>query len=1060
MPYVNVIKNTKDMFGDNCAPCNAVNSVEKLGESWVEPGDSFYVQTIPSRDAYNSGGANLPNGFRTKTITVKNLRTGVSTQYSEAGLGTGTGGIAGVEIPNIQDDLEVTVEFGAGPHTAYNIDTTGGSGLGGDISVDPTPMYPGSEDYLQGQRVVIRAVPDDDYELDTLTVNGEEVEGDTVVYDALTEDLDVTATFKSVHCTENIILIKRGNTAGLANARLWGGELGVDFTKRELRVGMNEEAAELFENCMLINMGMSNATTGILPITPTVKNQLMVWADSFGGYAKAAGYDAFLEGNLLIKRPFKTGRGEYILKTHASFDTLTYGGILDIDTKWNPDNYWNACEQNATLHPRIGFAANVIKNVKVDEFGGGMFIYGCCASNGFSRVSLVVKPIGGLEIAEAMTIRADAIARFPYGIVPNSINIPGGETYNIGGSPHTHDGRYPRMYTETIDAQTRRLTNLSPPVAGSDAVTLDTLAAAVAGMIWKCSVLDVTNTPPVTPSSGDIYLVGTAGTGAFEGHNNAIATYTTEWAFESPVTGWLVACVADNHSYTYNGTTWVKLPSVVNHSALAGLANDDHLQYIHLANAREISAQHTFTNVGSPFLVASQVLVPNLNAQLLNGHPSSDFALAGHGHNWVELAGFKITNPQDGDGIFYEAEESAFVNKQVYIGPIYVRPEHIFADTTARDAHFATEGNPILQQDTFIIVGSVYQQWDGSAWIDITSVVRGPQGEKGDAGTNGQDGVDGEDGLVGPAGPMGPEGPPGAPGTQINLLGSVATVGDLPVSATLNDGYLCAADQNCYVWFGTSWVNCGHIVGPRGLQGVEGPQGPQGPTGLRGLRGEKGDTGAVGPQGPMGPRGPAGTSDGSWQESVEATLNAPPVNYDFNDRFLVGASPTGVWADQENKIATWIDNGTGGEWEFDVPPEGAMLYDQTAGIRYAKTGGVWVPWVIPEAGESWSQLVSSRTIEADKCYISNGESRLVLSLPTTCAMGDKFRVVGKGVGGWKIGQNANQQIFFLDRETRKGVDGYIQSSHYRDCVEILCITANLEFQVISAVGTIEMNVVI
>lgn len=66
------------------------------------------------------------------------------------------------------------------------------------------------------------------------------------------------------------------------------------------------------------------------------------------------------------------------------------------------------------------------------------------------------------------------------------------------------------------------------------------------------------------------------------------------------------------------------------HAALAGLGSDDHAQYVHISNARTISAQHTF-NPGSalpPFILhanAQGQLVTGFNADQLDGYHATTF---------------------------------------------------------------------------------------------------------------------------------------------------------------------------------------------------------------------------------------------------------------------------------------------------------------------------------------------------------------------------------------------------------------------------------------------------
>lgn len=73
------------------------------------------------------------------------------------------------------------------------------------------------------------------------------------------------------------------------------------------------------------------------------------------------------------------------------------------------------------------------------------------------------------------------------------------------------------------------------------------------------------------------------------------------------------------------------------HGLLAGLADDDHPQYVHISVSRDIAAQPTFnpTSAGPPFYIgvnATGVLVSGLNADLLDGYEAAAFASVSHTH--------------------------------------------------------------------------------------------------------------------------------------------------------------------------------------------------------------------------------------------------------------------------------------------------------------------------------------------------------------------------------------------------------------------------------------------
>ena len=106
-------------------------------------------------------------------------------------------------------------------------------------------------------------------------------------------------------------------------------------------------------------------------------------------------------------------------------------------------------------------------------------------------------------------------------------------------------------------------------------------------------------------------------------------------------------------------------------------------------------------------------------------------------------------------------------------------------------------------------------------------------------------------------------------------------------------------------------------------------------------------------------------------------------------------------------------------------------------------------------GFTWNEETgTSVTMVAGNGYITNNAGMVTCTLPATAAVGTSFRVVGKGNGLWTVAQNASQQIYFAGDATTIGVGGYLEAVLDSDCVEILCITANTEFQILSSMGNI------
>jgi hypothetical protein len=75
-------------------------------------------------------------------------------------------------------------------------------------------------------------------------------------------------------------------------------------------------------------------------------------------------------------------------------------------------------------------------------------------------------------------------------------------------------------------------------------------------------------------------------------------------------------------------------------------------------------------------------------------------------------------------------------------------------------------------------------------------------------------------------------------GAGLEIVGTVATTGELPASGTTGDAYLVAGDL--HVWTGSAWTDAGPVKGPKGDTGDTGATGPPGPQGLQGTPGVAG----------------------------------------------------------------------------------------------------------------------------------------------------------------------------------------------------------------------------
>jgi len=109
--------------------------------------------------------------------------------------------------------------------------------------------------------------------------------------------------------------------------------------------------------------------------------------------------------------------------------------------------------------------------------------------------------------------------------------------------------------------------------------------------------------------------------------------------------------------------------------------------------------------------------------------------------------------------------------------------------------------------------------------------------------------------------------------------------------------------------------------------------------------------------------------------------------------------------------------------------------------------------------ELWITVIStSQAMVANTGYITDTAILCTLTLPLTSQVGSLFKVQGKGIGGWRVAQNAGQQIIFDTISTTPGITGYIESTTQYGNLSLLCTVANTEFIVnVGPVGNPNLN---
>lgn len=104
---------------------------------------------------------------------------------------------------------------------------------------------------------------------------------------------------------------------------------------------------------------------------------------------------------------------------------------------------------------------------------------------------------------------------------------------------------------------------------------------------------------------------------------------------------------------------------------------------------------------------------------------------------------------------------------------------------------------------------------------------------------------------------------------------------------------------------------------------------------------------------------------------------------------------------------------------------------------------------------TWNTIsATSANMSVGNGYIANNGSRVTLTLPATASVGSNIRVAGKGTGGWSVHQNSGQTIHFGAVNTTTGTSGSLSSNLQYDTVNLLCITVDTDFVVLSAIGNL------
>lgn len=112
-------------------------------------------------------------------------------------------------------------------------------------------------------------------------------------------------------------------------------------------------------------------------------------------------------------------------------------------------------------------------------------------------------------------------------------------------------------------SQTLSISNDSLTISGGNTVVLPVYVQADSSTISSYEVLNSQNAPPGSPSTGDVYLVGTSPSGAWVGHAKDIAEWNgSSWVFTDGVQGDFLYNATTALTYIFRSGNWVQTTGI------------------------------------------------------------------------------------------------------------------------------------------------------------------------------------------------------------------------------------------------------------------------------------------------------------------------------------------------------------------------------------------------------------------------------------------------------------------------------------------------------------------
>lgn len=172
--------------------------------------------------------------------------------------------------------------------------------------------------------------------------------------------------------------------------------------------------------------------------------------------------------------------------------------------------------------------------------------------------------------------------------------------------------------------------------------------------------------------------------------------------------------------------------------------------------------------------------------------------------------------------------------------------------------------------------------------------------------------------------------------------------------------------------------------------------------------------------------------DANTISSTSGNLNLTPTGNLFLDSF--------DWSGMTNGQLPIGNTGVGPVAATLTAGPGISISNAAGSITISGGGG----------GYSWTEVTGvSQNMDVNNGYVANNAGLVTLTLPATANIGDSVIVQGKGAGLFKIAQNAGQTIHFGSSDTTTGAGGSLTATNRYDSIELLCITTNTDWAVLT-----------